>query len=131
MENLKDIETLEDVQLLVDSFYSKIRENPMLKDIFNERIEERWPEHLEKMYKFWQTVLLEEHTYFGRPFIPHAQLPVEKEHFNEWLKIFYETVDSLFKGEKADRAKWQGERMAEMFHTKIQFFRNNSSIPLL
>lgn len=131
MENLKDIETLEDVQLLVDSFYSKIRENPMLKDIFNEHIEERWPEHLEKMYKFWQTVLLEEHTYFGRPFIPHAQLPVEKEHFNEWLKIFYETVDSLFKGEKADRAKWQGERMAEMFHTKIQFFRNNSSIPLL
>lgn len=131
MKNLKDIETLEDVQLLVDSFYSKIRENPMLKDIFNERIEERWPEHLEKMYKFWQTVLLEEHTYFGRPFISHAQLPVEKEHFNEWLKIFYETVDSLFKGEKADRAKWQGERMAEMFHTKIQFFRNNSSIPLL
>ncbi len=131
MEQLKDIETLEDIRLLVDTFYGKIRENPMLKDIFNNIIQDRWPEHLDKMYRFWQTVLLEEHTYFGRPFIPHAQLPVEKEHFNEWLKIFYETVDGLFKGEKADRAKWQGERMAEMFHTKIQFFRNNSSIPLL
>lgn len=131
MEQLKDIESLEDIKLLVDTFYGKIRENPMVKDIFNNIIQDRWPEHLDKMYRFWQTVLLEEHTYFGRPFIPHAQLPVEKEHFNEWLKIFYETVDSLFKGEKAERAKWQGERMAEMFHTKIQFFRNNSSIPLL
>lgn len=131
MEQLRDIETLDDIKLLVDTFYGKIRENPMVKDIFNNIIQDRWPEHLDKMYRFWQTVLLEEHTYFGRPFIPHAQLPVEKEHFNEWLRLFYETIDSLFKGEKADRAKWQGERMAEMFHTKIQFFRNNSSIPLL
>lgn len=131
MENLKDIETLADIQLLVDSFYSKIRENPILKDIFNERIEERWPEHLEKMYKFWQTVLLDEHTYYGSPFIPHARLPVQKEHFNEWLRIFDITVDTLFKGEKAERAKWQGERMAEMFHTKIQYYQKNASTPLL
>ena len=55
-----DISNLTDVKLLVDSFYGKVRKDPMLKDIFNNKIEDRWPEHLEKMYRFWQTVLLEE-----------------------------------------------------------------------
>ena len=97
----KDIENIEDVKLLVDTFYAKVREDDQLKDIFNERIQDRWPEHLEKMYRFWQTVLLDEHTYYGSPFVPHAQLPVEKEHFNQWITLFYATVDDLFVGEKA------------------------------
>lgn len=131
MKELKDIENIEDVKLMVDDFYGKINENALLKDIFNNIIQGRWPEHLETMYKFWQTVLLEQHTYFGRPFIPHAKLPVDKEHFDEWLRLFNETVDQHFKGKKADRAKWQANRMAEMFLSKILYYRNNSSIPLL
>lgn len=127
MSDVKDITTLEDVRLLVDGFYGKVRRDPVLKDIFNGVIEDRWPEHLEKMYRFWQTVLLDEHTYFGSPFLPHAQLPVEKEHFDRWLGLFSETVDEHFQGEKAERAKWQGGRMAEMFLSKIQFYKNHSS----
>lgn len=126
-----DITTLDDIKLLVDSFYGKVREDYLLKDIFNERIEDRWPQHLEKMYRFWQTVLLEEHTYFGSPFVPHAKLPVVLHHFERWVKIFDETVDELFAGEKATRAKWQGQRMAEMFHYKIEYYKNNPAIPLL
>lgn len=131
MSGLKDIETLEDVQLLVNSFYAKVREDDMLKDIFNNVIQDRWDIHLEKMYRFWQTILLEEHTYFGAPFVPHAKLPVEKEHFNRWVQLFVENTDAHFRGEKAERAKWQGSKMAEMFNSKIQFYKNNTSTPLL
>ncbi|MFN8292167.1 MAG: group III truncated hemoglobin [Chitinophagales bacterium] len=131
MSGLKDIETLEDVQLLVNSFYAKVREDDMLKDIFNNVIQDRWDIHLEKMYRFWQTILLEEHTYFGAPFVPHAKLPVEKEHFNRWVQLFIENTDAHFCGEKAERAKWQGSKMAEMFNSKIQFYKNNTSTPLL
>lgn len=126
-----DITTLDDIKLLVDSFYGKVREDDLLANIFNERIQDRWPAHLEKMHRFWQTVLLEEHTYYGSPFLPHAKLPVDAKHFERWMKLFNETVDTLFKGEKATRAKWQGERMAEMFLSKINYYRNNSSIPLI
>lgn len=126
-----DIRTIEDVQLLVNTFYGKIREDEALKDIFNDKIQDRWPEHLEKMYRFWQTVLLDEHTYHGSPFVPHANLPVFKEHFDQWLVLFDRTVDDLFEGEKADRAKWQGQRMAEMFNYKIEFYRNNPSTTVL
>lgn len=127
----KDISTLDDIKLLVDRFYGKVREDEKLKDIFNNRIQDRWPEHLEKMYRFWQTVLLDEHTYYGSPFLPHAKLPVYKEHFDGWLKLFYATVDELFAGEKAERAKWQGQRMAEMFHSKIEYYKNNPATPLI
>ncbi|HRG37829.1 MAG TPA: group III truncated hemoglobin [Bacteroidia bacterium] len=127
----KDIATLEDIKLLVNRFYDNVRKDELLADIFNNKIEDRWPQHLEKMYCFWQTVLLEEHTYYGSPFLPHAKLPIDAEHFERWLKLFYETVDSLFEGEKAARAKWQGQRMAEMFQSKIEYYRNHPSIPLL
>ncbi|MFD2907906.1 group III truncated hemoglobin [Flavobacterium ardleyense] len=127
----EDIKNLADVKLLVDSFYGKIREDEALKDIFNNKIGDRWPEHLQKMYNFWQTVLLEEHTYYGSPFMPHAKLPVNLEHFERWLALFYTTVDDLFEGEKAEQAKWQGQRMAEMFHSKIEYHRINDSTPLI
>lgn len=131
MATKKEISSLEDIKLMVDTFYNKIRKDGMLRDIFNEKIQERWPDHLEKMYRFWQTVLLEEHTYHGSPFVPHAKLTVEKEHFDRWIALFFETVDSLFCGEKAERAKWQGERMAEMFHSKIKYYQENAIRPIL
>lgn len=127
----KDILTLGDIKRLVDHFYDKVRKDDLLSDVFNEKIGDRWSQHLEKMYRFWQTVLLDEHTYFGSPFLPHAKLPVESIHFERWLHLFNETVDALFEGEKATKAKWQGQRMAEMFHSKIQYSKKNPAIPLL
>lgn len=122
----KDILKLDDVKHLVDSFYGKIREDQLLKDIFNNIIHDRWPEHLEKMYTFWQTVLLSEHTYYGSPFPPHAKIPVDKEHFDRWLQLFFETVDENFSGEIADEAKWRASKMAEIFQFKINYMRENS-----
>ena len=127
----KDILQIEDVKMLVDAFYTKIQADEKLGDIFNGVIQNRWPEHLEKMVKFWQTILLGEHTYYGSPFKPHASLPVEVEHFNRWLNLFYETVDANFEGEKAEEAKWRSKKMAEMFRFKIEHYRDNPSKTLL
>lgn len=131
MPTLPDIKHLDDVKIMVDHFYTKVRMDDLLKDIFNNTIQNRWPEHLEKMYRFWQTVLLDEHSYAGSPFLPHAKLPVHLPHFERWLKLFDETVDEHFEGPNADKAKWQGKRMADMFHSKIDFYRNNPNSPLL
>lgn len=131
MKNNADITTLDDIKLLVNSFYQRVRENELLGPIFNGVIQDRWSEHLEKMYRFWQTILLEEYTYNGRPFPPHAQLPVEKLHFDTWLKLWHNTIDGHFQGPKADEAKWRGDKMAVMFLSKINYYRNNSATPLI
>ena len=122
----KDILKLDDVKHLVDSFYGKIREDKLLKEIFNSNIQDRWPQHLEKMYTFWQTVLLSDHTYYGSPFPPHAKMPIDKEHFDRWLQLWFETIDENFTGEIADEAKWRASKMAEMFQFKINYIREKS-----
>lgn len=125
MGKQQEILTLVDIKLLVDTFYDRIREDKLLGPIFNERIQDRWPIHLEKMYKFWQTVLLQEHTYFGSPFPPHAQLPIDHQHFAAWLTLFNKTVDELFTGDKATEAKWRAQKMAELFEAKIAYAKSN------
>lgn len=125
---MKDISELDDVKLLVNTFYDKIRADELLGNIFDSIIQDRWPEHLEKMYRFWQTVLLKEHTYQGSPFVPHATLPVQSEHFDRWVKLFNETVDSFFVGEIADEAKYRGDLMAQMFLGKINYYQGNPAI---
>lgn len=131
MSERKDITSMEDIKLLVDTFYGKIRTDNLLGGIFNDVIKDRWPEHLEKMYRFWQTVLLEEHTYYGSPFPPHAQLPIEQQHFDTWLTLWHETINEHFAGTKAEEAKWRGDKMAVMFLSKIAYYRDNSATPLL
>ncbi len=126
----KDIITIEDIKIMVDSFYTKIRKDELLGPIFNEKIGDNWATHLEKMYRFWQTVLLEEHTYNGSPFSPHASMPLFRNHFDRWMQLFNENIDETFTGEKAQEAKWRGEKMAEMFHYKIAYYRNNDAIPI-
>jgi hemoglobin len=119
-----DIATLEDIKLLVNTFYSKVQKDELIGPIFNQKIGNDWPEHLEKMYRFWQTILLEVHSYTGSPFPPHKQLPVAREHFDRWMEIFKETTDSLFSGPLAEEAKLRAKNMAEMFNYKIKYFRN-------
>ena len=119
-----DITSLEDIKLLVDTFYSQVQKDDFLGPIFNEKLGNCWPEHLEKMYRFWQTILLEVHSYSGSPFPPHKQLPVAKEHFDRWMELFTQTTDSLFTGALADEAKLRAKNMAEMFNYKIEYFRN-------
>ncbi len=124
MGEAKDITTPEDIKTLVDSFYEKVRMDELLSPIFNERIQNRWPQHLEKMYSFWQTVLLNEQTYSGSPFPPHAQLPINHSHFEKWIGLFISTIDELFKGDKSTEAKWRAMKMAEMFQSKIEYYRD-------
>ncbi len=131
MGKRKDITTIDDIKILVDNFYCEVRKHTLLSPIFNKEIGERWPEHLEKMYRFWQTVLLQEHSYFGSPFPPHAKLPVEQCHFDAWLGLWHETIDNHFEGEKAKEAKWRGNKMAVMFLSKIAYYKNNSAKPLI
>ncbi len=126
-----DIETLSDIRLLVDTFYARVREDSLIGPIFGHVIQDRWPEHLDKMYRFWQTVLLDEHTYFGGPFPPHAELPIDERHFQAWLRLWQHTVDDLFAGKRADEAKWRADKMATMFQSKIAYYRNVRSKPLL
>lgn len=125
-----DIKTMYDIRSLVDTFYGTVREDDLIGPIFLGKITD-WSVHLEKMYRFWQTILLEEYTYNGAPFPPHATLPIQRTHFDRWLNLWYQTVDSLFQGKVAEEAKWRGERMAGVFLSKLDYLQQNNIQPLI
>lgn len=126
-----DILKIEDIKMLVDVFYGKVRTNPIIGPIFNNVIGENWEKHLQRMYDFWQTILLDTPAYSGSPFLKHAKLPIDKEHFDTWIALWYQTIDEHFTGEKAKEAKWRADRMSEMFQYKLDYYKNNPAQPLI
>jgi len=92
-----DIQSKKDIKLMVDSFYDKVNNNNRLSYVFNDFSKINWDEHLPKMYGFWNTLIFGEKDYKGNPFALHINLPVQKEHFDEWIALFEVNIDELFK----------------------------------
>ena len=124
MRKRRKIEGTEDIKLLVDEFYKSVRKDELLGPIFNDFISD-WSIHLPKMYRFWQTVLLNEFHYKGNPFQVHTKLPISEQHFERWLALFHKTVDSHFYGEVADDAKKKSTQISTMFQHKLYTLRHN------
>lgn len=117
---MNDIKTTADIKLLVDAFYDRIRQDALLAPVFASRIaEEGWPVHLEKMYRFWGSILLHTQNYHGSPFDRHIGLGINGTHFNRWLDLFAETVDALFSGETALMAKERANNIGRIFEFKL------------
>ncbi|TAE85226.1 MAG: group III truncated hemoglobin [Bacteroidetes bacterium] len=116
-----DISNTDDVKLLVDTFYTAIRQDALLAPVFAQRIaDDKWPIHLEKMYRFWGTLLLQTQNYNGSPFDKHIGLGIDSTHFNQWVTLFGETVDSLFEGEVATLAKERANNIGLIFSHKLE-----------
>jgi len=109
---MNTIQSRKDVNQLVNSFYSKIRKDELLGPIFNKHIaDEQWPSHLEKLTDFWETNLFGIPKFKGNPTAKHRQVDAEmnhsisQTHFGKWLQLWFETINELFEGELAEKAK--------------------------
>src|SRR5688500_4856136 len=119
---LNDICTELDVKTLVDSFYDRVNRDELLGPVFNDVAKVDWEHHLPTMYSFWNTMLFRTGEYSGRPWPKHEVLPLRKELFERWVKLFCETVDSLFAGPKASEAKARALSIADTFQTRAGIF---------
>lgn len=129
MENCeirKKIESREDIILLVDTFYNQVRENEILGFIFDDVAKVNWEEHLPKLYSFWASILLGENSFNGNPMVKHIGLSQATDmtavQFNEWLRLFTATIDSLFEGNKAEEAKIRAANIARMMLSRIESY---------
>lgn len=120
----KDISTRQDIELLVNTFYDKVRINPVLGPIFNDVAKVEWDTHLPRMYTFWAAQLLGEGGFTGNSMQKHVKLStltrLSEVEFTEWLSLFFETTDELFDGEKALTAKTNASNIARLMLHKIQ-----------
>jgi hemoglobin len=119
----QDIESKAAIPLLINTFYSKVRKSEAIGYIFNDVARVDWESHLPIMYDFWESIIFHTGPYARNPMAVHKALhqrhPLNKAHFKEWLKLFKETVDELFEGENAERAKQRAESIATVMQLKI------------
>lgn len=124
----KDISTREDIQLLIDAFYKKVQLNDTIGYFFNDVAQVDWEAHLPKMYDFWETILFHRQVYKGNPMKKHILLhqleKLEKQHFDEWLRLFHTTVNELYKGENAENVKNRARSIAMAIQLNTIYQKN-------
>ena len=127
-----DIRDKSDIELLVNSFYDRVKKDALIGFIFNNTIGPDWSHHLPIMYHFWNMVLFSAPGYAGSPVKKHVDLDknirLEKEHFERWQQLWDGTVDELFAGEIADMAKNKASLMANLISIKVEMGRTGNLI---
>ena len=118
----KDIENREDIELLVTTFYDKLLKDPLMAPHFEQT---DFVYHTPRIIGFWAFILLDEPMQIGNVFDAHRHLKIDERHFTRWIETFSATVDALFEGKNADKAKQNAEVIGYTFQSKMAFQRHN------
>ena len=123
MIDKRDIETREDLEILLERFYNILLADEGIGYLFTEVARIDMSHHLPLITDFWDSILLGSGTYRKDAMQPHLILhsksPLQKHHFEIWLHHFKQTVDQLFEGPKALLAKQRAESIATLIQIKI------------
>jgi hemoglobin len=118
-----DIRNREDIAALVNAFYDKVRVNETIGHFFNDVVKVDWEKHLPKMYDFWEGIVFGSSDYSGNPInvhkAVHALHAFSKTDFDEWLKLFRQTVDEMYAGENAELIKQRALSIATVMQLKV------------
>lgn len=120
---MKDIQTPDDLYLLVDEFYKKLLSDPAISYIFTDVVKIKIEEHLPILVTFWSQAILGMGGYTKNLTQIHLDINAKEyllpELFKIWLNYFYQTVDENFKGEKAEQIKTQALSIGTIMQIKI------------
>ena len=118
-----DLQNRADIVRLINTFYDKLLKDELVAHLFIEVAKIDLDEHLPILYDFWENILFQTGTYRRDAMTPHLDLhrmhPLKEEHFDRWLKLFDESMDELFEGEKARQAKVRALSIATVIRIKI------------
>ena len=120
----KDIESREDLLLIVSSFYVDLLQSKELSHFFEAfKDEEVLKYHLETLVDFWDNTLFYSGTYKKNAIKPHIDIHAEKSiqsnHFNQWLSLFNKAVDTNFNGQNAETIKSRALSIATVMKLKL------------
>ncbi len=106
--------TEELISRLVEQFYAKARQDERLGPLFDTRINDRWPMHLDRMKNFWSSVLLKSGRYKGKPVPVHMAIEdIKSDDFRLWLRLFRETAIDVLGQDAAVPTIIAAERIAQ------------------
>ncbi len=120
----KDIDSREDLLLLMKTFYEKLLADNSISYLFTDVAKINLDHHLPVLIDFWDSILFQSGTYQKNAMQPHMALhqksPLTKHHFETWLRYFKETVDELFAGDNAFIIKERATSITTVMQIKIK-----------
>lgn len=122
---MNDIENREDIELLIFRFYEKMLDDIVIGFIFTNIAKINIDEHKSVICDFWETVLFNKPVYKRGPEVMkvhhelNKKIHLKKGHFTRWLYLFCSTIDEMFEGEYADRAKERANSIAASMQKRL------------
>ncbi len=118
-----DLDSRQNIELFVDSFYQKLLGDEHLAPIFIDVAEIDLVVHLPHIKNYWCKLLLGDKHYQRHTMNIHRQLnakySLRPSDFQKWLALFVSTVDESFAGEQAERAKTVATSIAKNMQSAL------------
>ena len=120
---MSDIQTREDLHLLMSEFYLKLLADSKISYIFIKVAKIDLVPHLEELVDFWEQILFERGMYRKNVLQIHTDLnqqsKLSEEHFAIWLNYFNTTIDENFSGPTAENMKTRALSIATVMKIKM------------
>ena len=113
--------TKENIEAMVMDFYKRVLKDDSVGPFFiaklgDDMTNEYWEPHLELLVNFWASIALNDMSYRGNPFAPHVMIgELNREVFEQWLILFFATLDEIYEPEIADVFKERSTIIAGNF----------------
>jgi hemoglobin len=122
---MNDVQTQDDLYLIVDEFYKKLFADDRISYIFTEviPIHEKLEEHLQMLVKFWSQAIFGTGGYFNNLTQIHLDVNMKsylsKELFEIWLTHFEAAINENFEGFNCERMKNMAHNLSTIMQIKI------------
>lgn len=125
-----EICTEAEITTLVHHFYRRVRQDEVLGPIFEAHVAD-WDEHLERMVRFWSSLLRRTGTYSGTPMPRHVALPdLEGPMFLRWLDLFGQTLAEFDNPPFVEQAQEFARRVARSLWYGYQISHHPDQPPM-
>ncbi len=121
----KDIDSRDDLLIIVRDFYDLLFESKELKSFFEDfKDKEVLESHLETLVDFWDSTLFYSGSYKKNAMKPHMELhrksPLNSGHFKHWLYLLTRAIDKNFKGVNAETMKNKALSISTVMKIKFE-----------
>jgi hemoglobin len=123
---MTDIQTQEDLYLIVSEFYKKLFADERIAYLFTKvvAVDQKLEEHLQVLVTFWSQSLLGTGGYFNNLTQVHLDVdtlsPLTKEHFTIWLTHLEAAIDENFAGLNCECMKNMSHNLSSIMQIKIK-----------
>ena len=118
--------TRENIEHMVMNFYHRVLKDETVGPFFIAKLgddmnNEFWKPHLKLLVDFWASIALGNPSYRGNPFAPHMSLgELKRETFEQWLVLFYATLDEIYEPAAANQFKERSSIIAGNFMRNLR-----------